>query len=73
MKTFKKLRFWLVWSLAAPLVVLYLAVAALFSGQWLLIGVKLSLIHTSLYQRFVEERHANLEAWLKKAEREAVK
>ena len=52
-KILKLIRFYMVWGLAAPLVLLYLIGAALFSGQWRLMWIKLELIHMSLYQRFV--------------------
>ncbi len=52
MKLFKMIRFWLVWMLVAPFVLLYLAGATVFSGQWLLIGTKFNLIKMSLQQNF---------------------
>lgn len=48
MKLFKIIRFWLVWGLAAPFVLLFLIGAAVFSGQWLLIWIKFQLIYQSV-------------------------
>lgn len=52
MRYFALLRFWLVWLLAIPFVLLYLVLAAIGSGQWRLIGPKFGLIQMSLRQRF---------------------
>ncbi|WP_460944540.1 hypothetical protein [Spirosoma daeguense] len=56
----KRIRFYLVWLVALPFVLLYLIGAAIFSGQWRLIGVKLSLIHLSLRQKHLENRPTKL-------------
>lgn len=54
MWAFKRVRFWLVWGLAAPVVLLFLIGASVFSGQWLLIWAKFQLIHQSLYRQFIK-------------------
>lgn len=56
MWAFKRVRFWLVWGLGAPFVLLFLIGASVFSGQWLLIWAKFRLIHQSLYDQFVREK-----------------
>ncbi len=56
MRLFKIARFFFVWVLAAPFVLLYLIGAAFFSGYWRLIRPKFSLIYMSLYQQFIEEK-----------------
>lgn len=53
MKIFKRVRFWLVWGLAAPFVLLFLIGASVFSGQWRLIWVKCQIINLSLKQRSI--------------------
>jgi len=58
MWAFKRVRFWLVWGLATPFVLLFLIGASVFSGQWRLIWVKFQLIHQSLYDKFVREKQA---------------
>jgi hypothetical protein len=58
MNIFKQIRFWFVWALAAPLVFLFLVIAAIFTRQWKLITAKFGLIQLSLYQQFVNERAA---------------
>ncbi|RAI73973.1 hypothetical protein HMF3257_05675 [Spirosoma telluris] len=55
MQTFKKVRFYLVWILAAPFILLYLIGVSVFSGQWKLIGIKMQLIQLELYQKFGKE------------------
>lgn len=53
---FKRVRFWLVWGLVAPFVLLFLTGITIFSSRWKLICIKLSLIRLSLYHKFVAEK-----------------